>query len=95
MKEATRDDSIATGGFALCWFSTHKDGRQPFEILLPTYIAAAVEEEVQHSAAQARDRERALLAAGANASLKDNRGKTAADIAREQGFSETVAALQK
>jgi hypothetical protein len=25
---------------------------------------------------------------------KDNRGKTAADIAREQGFSETVALLQ-
>jgi len=37
---------------------------------------------------------RALLAAGADASRKDNRGKTAADMAREQGFSETVAVLQ-
>jgi len=37
---------------------------------------------------------RALLAAGADASRKDNRGKTAADMAREQGFNETVAVLQ-
>jgi len=37
---------------------------------------------------------RALLAAGADPAMKDNRGKTAADIAREQGFSETVAVLR-
>jgi len=37
---------------------------------------------------------RALLAAGADPARKDNRGKTAVDIAREQGFNETVAALQ-
>jgi len=37
---------------------------------------------------------RALLDAGADPARKDNRGKTAADIAREQGFSETVALLQ-
>ena len=37
---------------------------------------------------------RALLEAGADPSRKDNRGKTAADIAREEGFSETVAVLQ-
>ena len=36
---------------------------------------------------------RALLDAGADPARKDNRGKTAADIAREQGFSETVALL--
>jgi ankyrin repeat protein len=35
----------------------------------------------------------ALLAAGANPALKDNRGKTAADMAREQGFAATVAVL--
>ena len=37
---------------------------------------------------------RALLDAGADPSRKDNRGKSAADIAREQGFSETAALLQ-
>jgi ankyrin repeat protein len=37
---------------------------------------------------------KALLAAGADPTRKDNRGKTAADIAREEGFSETVAVLQ-
>jgi hypothetical protein len=37
---------------------------------------------------------RVLLAAGADPTRKDNRGKTAADIAREQHFSETVALLQ-
>ena len=37
---------------------------------------------------------RALLDAGADPARKDNRGKTAADIAREQGFSETAALLQ-
>jgi ankyrin repeat protein len=37
---------------------------------------------------------RALLDAGADRTRKDNRGKTAADIAREQGFSETAAMLQ-
>lgn len=36
----------------------------------------------------------ALLDAGADPARKDNRGKTAADIAREQGFSETAALLQ-
>jgi uncharacterized protein len=36
---------------------------------------------------------RALLAAGADPTRKDNRGKTAADIARDQNFSETVALL--
>ena len=41
------------------------------------------------------DTVRALLAAGADPSRKDNRGKTAADIAREQNFSETVALLQR
>ncbi|MDM0104858.1 AAA family ATPase [Variovorax sp. J22R24] len=63
MKEVKDGDSTTTAGFAACWFGTHKDGRQPFEILLPTCIAAAVEEEVRHSEAQARERERALLAA--------------------------------
>ncbi len=33
------------------------------------------------------DTVRVLLAAGADPALKDNRGKTAADIAREQGFT--------
>jgi hypothetical protein len=36
----------------------------------------------------------ALLDAGADRTRRDNRGKTAADIAREQGFSETAALLQ-
>lgn len=40
------------------------------------------------------DTVRALLAAGANPALKDNRGKSAADIAREQGFATTVAVLE-
>ena len=35
-----------------------------------------------------------LLAAGANPALKDNRGKTAADIARGEGFVDTVAILE-
>ena len=34
-----------------------------------------------------------LLAAGAKANLKDNRGKTALDIAREGKFDETIKAL--
>ena len=63
MKEVKDDKNAMTAGFAACWFGTHKDGRQPFEIFLPTSIATAVEEEVRNSAAQARDRERALLAA--------------------------------
>ena len=37
---------------------------------------------------------KALLAAGANPALKDNRGKTAADIARDQGHTATVATLE-
>ena len=40
------------------------------------------------------DTVRVLLAAGANPALKDNRGKTAADIARAEGFAETVTALE-
>jgi ankyrin repeat protein len=39
------------------------------------------------------DTVRALLAAGARADVADDRGKTAADIARDGGYSETVAAL--
>jgi ankyrin repeat protein len=38
---------------------------------------------------------KALLDAGADRTRRDNRGKTAADIAREQGFSETAALLQR
>lgn len=40
------------------------------------------------------DTVRVLLAAGANPALRDNRGKTAADMAREQNFAATVAVLQ-
>jgi hypothetical protein len=36
---------------------------------------------------------KALLDAGANPALKDNRGKTALDIAREQKHEETAALL--
>jgi len=36
---------------------------------------------------------KALLAAGAKAQLKDNRGKTAADMAREEHHDETAAVL--
>ena len=39
------------------------------------------------------DTVRALLAAGAKPQLKDDRGKTAADIAREQNFAETAQLL--
>jgi ankyrin repeat protein len=39
------------------------------------------------------DTVRALLAAGAKPQLKDDRGKTAADIAREQKFAETAQLL--
>jgi hypothetical protein len=34
-----------------------------------------------------------LLAAGANAKLRDNRGKTAADMARDGRFDETAAVI--
>jgi hypothetical protein len=36
---------------------------------------------------------KALLAAGAKAQLKDNRGKTAADMARDGNFTDTAAVL--
>jgi len=36
---------------------------------------------------------KALMTAGANAKLKDNRGKTAADIARDEHFADTAAVL--
>jgi hypothetical protein len=36
----------------------------------------------------------ALLAAGAKAELKDDRGKTALDIAREGNFPDTVKLLE-
>jgi len=36
-----------------------------------------------------------LIAAGADPALKDNRGKTAADIARDGRFDSTVALLAK
>jgi hypothetical protein len=36
-----------------------------------------------------------LLAAGARTDLRDNRGKTAADIAREAGYPETSKLLQE
>lgn len=39
------------------------------------------------------DTVKALLAAGANPKLQDNRGKTAADIARDERFDETAAVL--
>ena len=39
------------------------------------------------------DTVRALLAAGANPKLRDSRGKTAADIARDQNFAETAQLL--
>jgi ankyrin repeat protein len=37
---------------------------------------------------------KALLTAGAKPQLKDNRGKTAADMAREGHFDETAAVLE-
>jgi ankyrin repeat protein len=37
---------------------------------------------------------RALLSAGARAELRDDRGKTALDIAREGNFPETVKLLE-
>ena len=37
---------------------------------------------------------KALLAAGAKPQLKDNRGKTAADMARDEHFDETAAILE-
>ena len=37
---------------------------------------------------------RSLLAAGARVDLKDDRGKTALDIAREDNFSETIKVLE-
>ena len=40
------------------------------------------------------DAVRSLLAAGARADLKDDRGKTAIDIAREGNFSETMKVLE-
>ena len=40
------------------------------------------------------DTVRALLAAGADPKLRDNRGKTAADMAREQKFIETAQVLE-
>jgi uncharacterized protein len=39
------------------------------------------------------DAVKVLLDAGARVDLKDNRGKTAADIARERGYAETVTLL--
>jgi ankyrin repeat protein len=36
---------------------------------------------------------RTLLAAGARADMRDNRGKTAADIARDAGFTASVKLL--
>jgi ankyrin repeat protein len=36
----------------------------------------------------------ALLSAGARADLRDDRGKTALDIAREGNFAETVQLLE-
>jgi hypothetical protein len=39
------------------------------------------------------DTVKVLLAAGANPSVKDNRGKTAADIARDEHFEETAALI--
>jgi ankyrin repeat protein len=41
------------------------------------------------------DTVKALLAAGAKPGLKDNRGKTALDIAREARHAEVVALLEK
>ena len=37
---------------------------------------------------------KALLEAGARADMRDNRGKTALDIAREGGYAETVTLLE-
>ena len=37
---------------------------------------------------------KALLDAGARADLRDNRGKTAADMAREGNYGETVRVLE-
>ena len=38
---------------------------------------------------------KALLAAGASPTLKDDRGKTALDIAREGKFADTVTLLER
>jgi ankyrin repeat protein len=40
------------------------------------------------------DTVRALLAAGARTDLRDDRGKTALDIARDSNFPDTVKLLQ-
>jgi ankyrin repeat protein len=37
---------------------------------------------------------KSLLAAGARADLRDNRGKSALDMARDGNFSETAAVLE-
>jgi uncharacterized protein len=42
-----------------------------------------------------KDAAKVLLEAGARATPRDNRGKTAADIAREADFPETVALIEQ
>jgi ankyrin repeat protein len=38
---------------------------------------------------------KALLESGARTDLRDNRGKSAADIAREGGYAQTVTLLER
>ncbi|MDM0037239.1 AAA family ATPase [Variovorax sp. J22P271] len=66
MKEVESDhdpEGVPTAGFSKCWYGTYGEGRQPFELFLPTSIIATVEEEVQRREAQVRERHRAAAIA--------------------------------
>jgi hypothetical protein len=91
MKEAGRNDSDckpAMTGFAPCWFGTYQEGRQPFELLLPTSIVASVEEEVLHRATQARERERAALAAQRQRETEERKASTPPVKAKDESADE-------
>ncbi|MDN8615251.1 AAA family ATPase [Variovorax ginsengisoli] len=82
------DDAPATtAGFAMCWFTTYEEGRQPFQLLLPTSIVASIEEEVMLHATQQRERERALAAAERLREAEERKASSARDKETEEGAS--------
>lgn len=71
-------------GFATCWFSTYEEGRQPFELLLPTSVVAAVEEEVLRNAAQQRERQRAAALVQRQHEAEERKASSADDKEKEE-----------
>lgn len=89
-RDCARDNALSSGN-ATCWFGTYEDGRQPFELLLPTSFIAAVEAEVLQRAQQSTERKRAAIVADARREVVEHK----ASSSRRKDLDQRVIVVDK